>query len=188
MAAYVKGDTAAFDELVKRYVRELFSFLTRFVGDRALAEDIVQETFLQVHLSGESFDPSQRFRPWLFTIAANKARDRLRRQARRPTASLDAQIEGPGGETGSFLDMMVSGVPAPESALENEELRATVRGFVQQMPENLREVLVLSYFHNFSYKEVADILDVPVGTVKSRLHGAVAYFARRWKEAGERRT
>lgn len=183
MSAYVEGDKAAFDELVRRYVRELYAFLSRFVGDRTLAEDIVQDTFLQVHLSGDSFDPSQRFRPWLFTIAANKARDRLRRQARRPTASLDVQVEGPDGESGSFLDLMASGVESPESALEDEELRATVRKVVGEMPQNLREVLVLSYFHSFSYREVADILDVPVGTVKSRLHGAVAHFARRWKEA-----
>lgn len=181
MSAYQQGQAAAFDELVERYVQELHAFLSRFVGDRALAEDVLQETFLQVHLSADSFDPAQRFRPWLFTIAANKARDRLRRQARRAAASLDAPVEGPDGDRGSFLDLVVSSVPAPHSDLEEQEMRAMVRKLVGAMPTHLREVLVLSYFHNFSYREVAGILDVPIGTVKSRLHAAVAYFAQKWR-------
>lgn len=192
MSAYQHGTVAAFDELVDRYVRELHAFLARFVGDRTLAEDILQETFLQIHLSADSFDPSQRFRPWLFTIAANKARDRLRRQARRTAASLDAPVEGPEGDKGTFLDLVVSNAPPPHTDVEEEETRVAVRKLVQGMPAHLREVLVLSYFHNFSYKEVARILDVPIGTVKSRLHAAVAYFAQKWRVAagrtGERRS
>jgi RNA polymerase sigma-70 factor (ECF subfamily) len=186
MAAYQQGDVTAFDELVSRYVRELHAFLSRFVGNHALADDVVQETFLQVHLSAASFDTAQRFRPWLFTIAANKARDRMRRQARRTTASLDAPVEGPGGEQGSFLDLVVSNVPPPNTGVEEEEARKRVRELVAEMPANLREVLVLSYFHNFSYKEVARILEVPIGTVKSRLHAAVANFAQRWRQVGGR--
>ena len=75
LVAYRHGDRASFSRLVQRYQRELFHFLVRFTGDRAAAEDIFQETFLQVHQSAEQFDPQRRFRPWLFTIAANKARD-----------------------------------------------------------------------------------------------------------------
>jgi RNA polymerase sigma-70 factor (ECF subfamily) len=186
MAAYQKGSTAAFDELVGRYLKELHAFLSRFVGDRALADDILQETFLQVHLSADSFDVSQRFRPWLFTIAANKARDRLRRQARRTAASLDAPVEGPEGDKGTFLDLIVSDTPQPDLGMEEEEVRSLVRSLVQDMPTHLREVLVLSYFHNFSYKEVAKILDVPIGTVKSRLHAAVAHFAQKWRQSARR--
>src|SRR5271170_6490263 len=78
MAAYRGGDRDSFVELVKRYERELFHFLARFLGDRTAAEDIFQETFLQVHQSAGTFDADRRFRPWLFTIAANKARDLIR--------------------------------------------------------------------------------------------------------------
>lgn len=181
MAAYQDGESAAFDELVERYVRELFSFLCRFVGDRALAEDVVQDTFLQVHLSADAFDPAQRFRPWLFTISANKGRDRLRRRVRRRVASLDAPLDGENGETGSAMDLVAASAPPPESGLEKRELRAAVRGVVQRMPDPLREVLILGYFHGFSYKEMAEILGAPLGTVKSRLHAAVAHFAERWR-------
>src|SRR5687768_14013250 len=87
---YRHGEKASFSELVGRYQRELYHFLVRFLGNRAAAEDVFQETFLQVHQSAEQFDPQRRFRPWLFTIAANKARDLIRSQARRPANPLQA--------------------------------------------------------------------------------------------------
>ena len=88
LLAYRQGDKPSFAQLMERYQRELFHFLVRFLGDRAAAEDVFQETFLQVHQSAEQFDTARRFRPWLFTIAANKARDLIRSQARRPDQSL----------------------------------------------------------------------------------------------------
>ena len=81
---YLDGDRSAFATLVRRYERELFHFLIRFLGDRAAAEDTFQEAFLQVHESAKTFDLSRRFRPWLFTIAANKGRDLLRSRSRHP--------------------------------------------------------------------------------------------------------
>src|SRR5687767_2162997 len=83
LAEYRAGDKTKFAVLVLRYQRELYHFLVRFLGDRAAAEDVFQETFLQVHQSADQFDPSRRFRPWLFTIAANKARDLIRFQQPR---------------------------------------------------------------------------------------------------------
>ena len=84
------GDGASFEKLVHLYERELFHFLVRFLGDRAAADDMFQETFLQVYQSADTFDSTRRFRPWLFTIAANKARDLIRSQGRRPTNPLQA--------------------------------------------------------------------------------------------------
>jgi len=88
---YTQGNSEAFEQLVRRYRRTLYSFLARFTGDPALAEDVFQETFLQVHLSAGGFDVSRRLKPWLFTIAANKARDALRSRFRHPAAELDAK-------------------------------------------------------------------------------------------------
>src|SRR5688500_13099813 len=92
VAEYRQGDRASFAQLMARYQRELYHFLVRFLGDRAAAEDVFQETFLQGHQSADQFDLSRRFRPWLFTIAANKARDLIRSQARRPTNPLAASV------------------------------------------------------------------------------------------------
>ena len=91
-----------------RYQRELYHFLMRFLGNRASAEDVFQETFLQVHQSADQFDPQRRFRPWLFTIAANKARDLIRSQSRRPTNPLQATISPGDSESGEFIDLMKS--------------------------------------------------------------------------------
>jgi RNA polymerase sigma-70 factor (ECF subfamily) len=181
LAAYREGDRPSFAALVERYQRELFHFLVRFLGDRAAAEDIFQETFLQVHQSADQFDLQRRFRPWLFTIAANKARDLMRSQARRPTNPLQANVNSGDDEGGQFIDLMEANIPMPGEAMEREELQKVVQATVEAMPEHLREILLLSYFHQFPYKEISDILQIPLGTVKSRLHAAVAYFAERWK-------
>src|SRR6476620_7978690 len=181
LADYRHGDKNAFGLLVSRYQRELYHFLVRFLGNRAAAEDVFQETFLQVHQSAEQFDPQRRFRPWLFTIAANKARDLIRSQARRPTNPLQASISPGDDESGEFLDLMKSVTASPSEPMEREELQQQVQKTVANMPEHLREILLLSYFHAFPYKQISDILDIPLGTVKSRLHAAVAHFADRWR-------
>src|SRR4051812_5021886 len=111
LSAYRSGDKASFSNLVTRYQRELFHFLIRFLGDRAAAEDVFQEAFLQVHQSADQFDLQRRFRPWLFTIAANKARDLMRSQARRPTNPLQANISGGGEERGAVIGP--HGTPPP---------------------------------------------------------------------------
>ncbi len=181
IVAYRGGDRASFAELVARYERELFHFLIRFLGNRAAAEDIFQETFLQVHESAGDFDTQRRFRPWLFTIAANKARDLMRSNNRRPANPLQATIT-PGDERGGeFIDLMKSAVESPEQAIEQSELAARVQSTVANMPDNLREILLLSYFQQFPYKQISEILNIPLGTVKSRLHAAVAFFADRWR-------
>jgi len=183
MVRYQEGDTTALETLIRRYRRELFHFLARFVGNAALAEDVFQETFLQVHLSAAGFDVTRRLKPWLFTIAANKARDALRSRSRRPAAELDALIGG-GEENGArYVDLMPAEIPPPSEDIENHETAECVRNIVRQMPENLRTVLLLGYFHELPYKDISEILDVPLGTVKSRLHVAVKEFARRWKAA-----
>jgi len=184
---YWRGDRQGFADLVNRYQRELYHFLVRFLGNRAAAEDVFQETFLQVHQSAEQFDPQRRFRPWLFTIAANKARDLIRSQARRPTNPLQASISPGDDESGEFLDLMKSVTASPSEPMEREELQQQVQKTVANMPEHLREILLLSYFHAFPYKQISDILDIPLGTVKSRLHAAVAHFADRWRASAANR-
>src|SRR5688500_2115592 len=181
LAEYRQGDRASFAQLMARYQRELYHFLVRFLGDRAAAEDVFQETFLQVHQSAEQFDLSRRFRPWLFTIAANKARDLIRSQARRPTNPLSASISPGDDDSGEFIDLMQSTAAMPDDSMQREELQELVKKTVMHMPEHLREILLLSYFHQFPYKQIGDILDIPLGTVKSRLHAAVAHFADRWR-------
>jgi RNA polymerase sigma-70 factor (ECF subfamily) len=183
ISAYRGGDRSSFAELMGRYQRELFHFLIRFLGDRAAAEDVFQETFLQIHQSAENFDTQRRFRPWLFTIAANKARDLIRANARRPSSPLQAAISPGDDDSSEFIDLMKSTTDLPDQPMQQQELQNKVKQTVMNMPEHLREILLLSYFHQFPYKQISDILDIPLGTVKSRLHAAVAHFADRWRSA-----
>lgn len=178
---YCRGHLDAFERLVERYRHSLFHFLARFVGQRTAAEDLFQETFLQVHLAIETFDSSRSFRPWVFTIAANKARDWLRRNSQRKAAALSAPIDEEQGEGLSFVDLLQADLPMPSQTAESQETQQRVRQCVDELPNHLREILLLAYFDRFAYKEIAQMLGVPLGTVKSRLHAAVATFADLWK-------
>ncbi|MBO6513355.1 MAG: sigma-70 family RNA polymerase sigma factor [Phycisphaerales bacterium] len=174
------GDKAAYRELIERYHDDLLRFLTRLVGDRAAAEDLFQETFLQIHLSADTFDASRRFRPWLFTIAANKGRDLLRKRKRRRTVELSAPLKG--SERGaSMVDLLEIDVPAPDERLDASEQDRLVQLALDDLGAPLREVLVLGYFQRLSYARIAEDLGIPLGTVKSRMHAAVAAFARSWQ-------
>ncbi|UCD74737.1 MAG: sigma-70 family RNA polymerase sigma factor [Phycisphaerales bacterium] len=182
LSSYLDGDRSAFRELIDRYSNELLHFLTRFLGSRSAAEDVFQETFLQVHLSARTFDPDRRFKPWLFTIAANKARDYYRKHHRRQAVSLSAQVGGD-EEGQTYVDLLQADLPGPDSPVADAERSRLVRGVIDAMPSHLREILLLSYFQRMSYNQIAESLDIPLGTVKSRLHTAVATFAGAWKAA-----
>jgi RNA polymerase sigma-70 factor (ECF subfamily) len=181
LEAHLAGDDEAFPTLVGRYARELVPYLARVTGSRTTADDIFQEAFLQVHQSAHTFDLSRRFKPWLYTIAVNKARDWHRRQSRRRAVSLSTPI-GSSGDGGGLIDLLEGeSVPVTEG-LEQTELAAHVRGAVDAMPHHLREIILLSYFQKMSYSQIADTLQIPLGTVKSRLHAAVANLARSWAQ------
>ena len=178
---YREGETDAFRTLIARHHEDLLRFLLRLTGDRQAAEDIFQEAFLQVHVSADTFDPTRRFKPWLFTIAANKARDLLRKRVRRQEVDLSAPVNRGSDEGGqSFVDLMEVDVPAPDQALGSREQAESVQKAIDRMPLPLREILLLAYFQRLSYAQIADELEIPLGTVKSRLHSAVAVFARNW--------
>lgn len=185
LTAYLHGQEACFALLVQRYEKELFHFLVRFLGDRTAAEDVFQETFLQVHQSADQFDPERRFRPWLFTIATNKARDHIRSQSRRAASALEASIDPSVSDGDQFVQLMSSSDVPADVDLEEAEVRQQVNQTVMRMPLHLREILILAYFNEFSYKQIAEIIDVPLGTVKSRLHAAVACFADLWRAVSE---
>jgi len=181
LARTLAGDEAAFRALVERYSGELFQFVVRFTRSAAVAEDVVQETFLQVYQSAASFDPKRSFRPWLFAIAANKARDQLRTTARRREVAASGGSGSREEQEVSLLDFLSAETAWPGDAMETDEQREVVRGIVSRMPDNLREVLVMGYYHHFPYKDIAEMLGIPLGTVKSRLHAAVSCFAEAYK-------
>ena len=180
-ARYAAGDEAAFREIVNRYKNGLYTFLRRFLNRQDLVEDVFQETFIQLFTSRDSFDPSRPLRPWLFTIAANKAKDTLRKQQRTAAIPIGTIAEPQEMSFDDVLNAFTSDSTTPYKKLQENETALSVREIIANMPENLREILILAYFNKFSYKQMAQILSIPIGTVKSRLHTAVGRFAKEWK-------
>ena len=183
LARYAAGEELAFREVVSRYKDGLYAFLRHFLNRQDLIEDVFQETFLQVFTSYESFDTTRPLRPWLFTIAANKAKDTLRKQQRTATTLIGTIAQAHEMSFDDVLNSLTSDTTIPYDKLEKSETASRVRKIIANMPENLREILILAYFNRFSYKQMATILSIPIGTVKSRLHTAVGRFAKEWKAA-----
>ena len=183
LAHYSAGEEEAFREIVNRYKNSLYAFLRQFLNRQDLVEDVFQETFLQLFNSRENFDDSRPLRPWLFTIAANKAKDALRKWQRTPVVPIGTMGDSQELSFEDMLNTVTSDNTMPYEELERGETTKRVGQVIADMPENLREILLLAYFNKFSYKQMADILSIPIGTVKSRLHTAVGRFAKDWKAA-----
>lgn len=180
---YRKGEEAAFREIVSRYKNSLYAFLRRFISQQDVVEDVFQETFLQLYSSRDSFDVDRPLRPWLFTIAANKAKDALRKIQRQATMSMGSMADAGDVSMDEVVNILTSYETTPEDEVSRDETSVRVRQIIAEMPDNLREILLLAYFEQFSYKHMAEILSIPIGTVKSRLHTAVAHFMKKWKAA-----
>ncbi|MGE4286008.1 MAG: RNA polymerase sigma factor [Phycisphaerae bacterium] len=178
---FCAGDESAFRELVSLYKDPLYNFLRKYVVTQDLVEDVFQDTFMQLYLSRDSFDLSRPLKPWLFTIAANKAKDQLRRLKRNNSISVGAIADNAESSIEDVFSAVSSDGTTPDDIVINEETKEHVREAIEEMPENLRVILLMAYFEGFSYKQMADILRIPIGTVKSRLHSAVARFAKDWK-------
>jgi RNA polymerase sigma-70 factor (ECF subfamily) len=174
------GNRQSFAELVHRYERELYSYLRRYLGDAAMAEDAFQACFLQVHLKCGQFEEGRKVRPWLYTIATNQAIDAQRRNKRHRMVSLDRRSGSVNEDLGSLLELLVSKESGPVDSLESDERRDWIQHSMAELPEALRSAVTLIYYQGLKYREAAEVLGVPVGTVKSRLHTAVLKLTEAW--------
>jgi RNA polymerase sigma-70 factor (ECF subfamily) len=175
------GDRSVFATLVRRYQRELYSYLRRYLGDAEMAEDAFQATFLQVHLKCEQFEEGRRFRPWLYAIATNQAIDAQRRNKRHCMVSLDrVGNSADGDEVGKLVDLLVSNDGDPFDHVTQYERGEWVRQALGELSEQMQSVVQLVYYQGMKYREAAEVLSIPVGTVKSRLHSAIAKLNEFW--------
>lgn len=178
------GDRDLFAQLVHRYERELYSYLRRYLGDAEMAEDAFQAAFMQVHLKCDQFEEGRRFRPWLYTIATNQAIDAQRRNRRHRVVSLDRASQSTrDDEVGKLADLLVSDAGDPMDEASRYERAEWVERALAELSESMRCVVQLVYYRCLKYREAADILDIPVGTVKSRLHAAIAKLTESWEDS-----
>lgn len=159
------GDIGAFNQLVTRYQGQVYGLCLRMLGDRDTAEDAAQETFMRAYYRLSTFQGG-RFRLWLLRIAANMCRDMLRQRRRRGQVSLSG-----GSETAERSRVIepASTEASPDERMLRHELSAAIVACLDQLPEPQRTLLILSDIQGLSYEEIAEVLRIPVGTVKSRL-------------------
>lgn len=174
------GEIAAFNTLVIRHQNAAYSLAFRFLRTREAAEDVTQEAFVRAWRAIDTFR-GDRFRSWLLRIVANAARDELRRRKRRPQRSLDETWDDPDMAS---IDPVEPGL-GPQERAEQTELRGVLERALAELPEEWRMVVLLSDVHGMSYEEVADAVDAPLGTVKSRLSRARARLRQLLIESGE---
>jgi RNA polymerase sigma-70 factor (ECF subfamily) len=176
------GDRELFAQLVYRYERELYSYLRRYLGSADLAEDAFQGAFLHVHLKCDQFQKGRRFRPWLYTIATNQAIDLRRRNKRHRLVSLDGSTDATGEDVRRLVNLLESSETGPAAAAENSERDRRIRKTLDGLPESMHAVIQLVYYQGMKYREAAEVLEIPVGTVKSRMHAAIARLTDVWSE------
>ncbi|AWM42479.1 RNA polymerase subunit sigma-70 [Gemmata obscuriglobus] len=178
------GERDCFGVLVRRYERELFGYLRRYLGDDDLADDVFQNTFVQVYTKLGQYEPDRPVRPWLYAIATNQAIDALRRRNRRADQRADVVTTADeDGQPRPLFELLPAAGDEPPAAADRAEQRELVRAAVDRLPELLRQVVLLAYFQGLKYRDVADALGIPVGTVKSRLHAALAKLTEGWGAA-----
>jgi RNA polymerase sigma-70 factor (ECF subfamily) len=177
-----------FDELYRRHQADLTRYLIHRVGNRDVAEDVVQAAFMLVLQKNGQFDANQKFRPWLYRIAHNQAVDQKRRSKRHDEAvSLDASSVEGDFSSSSWSETLPSREPDPTATTESAEEAQNVRNAIAQLPESLRQILELIYFQGMRYYEAAENLQLPSATLKTRLNSALrqlnAFFARQRTES-----
>jgi RNA polymerase sigma-70 factor, ECF subfamily len=184
MRAFVDAnDRASFEMLVNRYQNEIFNYLRRYLADDALAEDAFQTTFVRVFQKAEQFDAGRKFRPWLYGIATHQAIDLKRRNKRRTVQSLDVQTTHSDSRESTHAANIADYRQSIVDPVEQAELRGRMAAAIEEVGEPGRSALELVYLQGLPYRDAAEILDVPVGTVKSRVHAAIRKLATIWQRS-----
>ena len=172
-----------FEIIVGRHKNAIVSFLFRFTGDFRTAEDLAQEAFLRVFKKIQDYNSMAKFSTWLYTIASNLAKDEFKRRSRHPARSLD--WKGAGDTTRDMPQAKADTTSSvPEARLEKDEVRLNVNKALDLLEAHDREILVLKDVQSLSYDEIAEILGLPMGTVKSRISRARTAFKDVWKKLG----
>ena len=162
-----QGDPQAFEEIVKLYEKRIYNLSFRMMGNHEDANDLAQEAFIRVYHSIEQFRGDARFSTWLYRIATNVCLDELRKRSRRQTESLDEPVPTADGEV---LREIPDWANNPEEELDRSEIQNMVQRGIQALPDEQRTALILRDLQGHTYEEIAEILDISLGTVKSRIN------------------
>jgi len=162
------GDKTAFDLLVLKYQHRIVKLVSRYVREPSDALDVTQETFLKAYRALPGFRGDSAFYTWIYRIAINTAKNYLVALSRRPT---EVDLENDDGESIS-IDNLQKSLETPEALLLTEEIRETILDAMRKLPHDLREAITLREVDGLSYEEIAEAMDCPIGTVRSRIFRA----------------
>jgi RNA polymerase sigma-70 factor, ECF subfamily len=163
VAGYLKGDQTALELLIKRHLKPIYNFTYKYVGNTQDAEDTVQETFVKAWRNLKKFDQNKKFKTWIFAIAKNTAIDFIKKKKAIPISKFDAQ------DGGNFLiDALADPSPLPYELLEKAGMAHILNSAIEKLSPACRAVLSLRYSNDFTFKEIAESLNEPLNTVKSR--------------------
>jgi RNA polymerase sigma-70 factor, ECF subfamily len=176
-----QGDVKAFETLVHRYEKPIYNYLLRYLRNGPLAEEVFQATFLRLHEKCDRFNEDQAVRPWLYSISTHQAIDALRKEGKHQAVRLDEEHAGDAGEVVTLLKLLESAAPSPVEQAEEHERADWTRRAVDALPDHQRVAVLLIFFQGLKYREVAKILQVPEGTVKSRIHKALLALNKAWR-------
>lgn len=163
------GDVAAFETLIEAYQKKIFNLAFRMIGNYDDAGDLAQEALIRVYKSIAGFKEQSSFSTWVYRITTNVCLDEIRKRKNKKVLSLDEEIQV---EDGEMQRQIESDDPLPDEVFEREELRQIINKAIETLPEEQRTVIMLRDLQGLSYDEIADILDCPGGTVKSRINRA----------------
>ncbi|MBD3183692.1 sigma-70 family RNA polymerase sigma factor [Candidatus Poribacteria bacterium] len=159
-----EGDTGAFELLVMRYKDSIFNFTYRFLADYHQAQDLTQETFLRLLKNSERYKSRDKFKPWLYKIAANLCKNEIRNKKRHPKISLDEYIK--------IENPIASSYSSPDEAYERKELSHLVKDILASIPEDQRMIILMREYQDLSYEEISSALGCSLGAVKSKIYRA----------------
>jgi len=172
VARTLNGDVGAFNDLVVRWETSLYRFVVRYLGDSEEARDVCQEAFLKAYSNLDRFRGQAKFSSWLYQIALNQCRTQFRRKKSRPTVSLDED------EQLSHLQLVPADVETPDATAIKSQQASELQAALAHLPEDQRTAIILKEYHGLKFREIAEILETPESTVKSRLYHGLESLAK----------
>ena len=172
VARTLDGDVGAFNDLVVRWETSLYRFVARYLGDPEEAHDVCQEAFLKAYTNLDRFRGQAKFSSWLYQIALNQCRTQFRRRKSRPTVSLDED------ERLSHLQLVPADADAPDATAIKSQHANALQTALERLPEDQRTAIILKEYQGLKFREIAEILQTPESTIKSRLYNGLESLAK----------
>lgn len=179
-----EDDLKAFEELIIRYEKKLLVYIFRHIRDFHMVQDLFQETFYRIYKNRKSFNPNLRFSPWVYRIATNLYINELKKKTHELEVSLEDTTlsQEPFCKSRQIVINRVPSNPSPEESVIKKDVEEKIGDLIMSLPEKIKTVFILSEYEGFTYREIANILEVPLGTVQSRLHSSFKHLSKLLKK------